>query len=74
VGLGDAHHVPLPFRQQDLADALGLSLVHTNKTIARLRDMGLAAWVDGKLSIPNRAKLAALAGVEPEPLDRRPLM
>lgn len=74
VGLGDAHHVPLPFRQQDLADALGLSLVHTNKTIARLRDMGLAAWVDGKLSIPDRAKLAALAGVEPEPLDRRPLM
>lgn len=74
VGLGDEGHVPLAFRQQDLADALGLSLVHTNKTIARLRDMGLANWSDGQLSIPDRARLAAFAGVEPEPLDRRPLM
>ena len=30
VGLGRDGSVPLPFRQQDLADALGLSLVHTN--------------------------------------------
>lgn len=74
VGLGALGYVPLAFRQQDLADALGLSLVHTNKTIARLRDMGLANWAEGRLMIPDHAKLAAFAGVEPEPLDRRPLM
>lgn len=74
VGLGGVDHVPLLFRQQDLADALGLSLVHTNKTIARLRDLGLAKWADGQLSIPDRAKLATFAGVTPEPLERRPLM
>jgi CRP/FNR family transcriptional regulator, anaerobic regulatory protein len=32
VNLEKAGSVPLAFRQQDLADALGLSLVHTNKT------------------------------------------
>lgn len=74
VGLGAANHVPMAFRQQDLADALGLSLVHTNKTIARLRDLRLAEWSDGRLTIPDREKLAAFAGVEIEPLDRRPLM
>ena len=74
VGLGTTTAVPLAFRQQDLADALGLSLVHTNKTIARLRDLGLAQWSTGLLSIPDRRRLADYAGTEPEPLKRRPLM
>ncbi|MEM1233771.1 MAG: Crp/Fnr family transcriptional regulator [Pseudomonadota bacterium] len=34
--------VPMPWRQQDVADALGLSLVHTNKTLARLRKDDIA--------------------------------
>lgn len=46
VGLGSRNtkgsSVPLPFRQQDLADALGMSLVHTNKTLGRLRDKQIA--------------------------------
>lgn len=74
VGLGTSTAVPLAFRQQDLADALGLSLVHTNKTISRLRDLGLAHWAMGTLTIPDRAALAVYAGTEPEPLDKRPLM
>lgn len=74
VGLGGVDHVPLLFRQQDLADALGLSLVHTNKTIARLRDLGLAKWADGQLSIPDRKLLADFAGVSLDPLEKRPLM
>lgn len=74
VGLGNKTTVPLAFRQQDLADALGLSLVHTNKTIAKLRDLDLAQWSSGLLSIPNRQALADYAGTAPEPLERRPLI
>jgi CRP-like cAMP-binding protein len=74
VGLGSADHVPMAFRQQDLADALGLSLVHTNKTIARLRDLGLVEWFNGQLTILDLDSLTDFAGVAPEPLDRRPLM
>jgi CRP/FNR family transcriptional regulator, anaerobic regulatory protein len=74
VGLEQKGLVPLAFRQQDLADALGLSLVHTNKTLMRLRQLGLARWSDGHLNIPDRAKLANFAGSAPEPLEKRPLM
>lgn len=74
VGLEKAGVVPLAFRQQDLADALGLSLVHTNKTLMHLRKLRLARWTDHELDIQDRAKLAAYAGSEPEPLEKRPLM
>jgi CRP/FNR family transcriptional regulator, anaerobic regulatory protein len=74
VGLERAGVVPLAFRQQDLADALGLSLVHTNKTLMHLRKVGLARWSDGQLEIQDRGKLADYAGSAPEPLEKRPLM
>jgi CRP/FNR family transcriptional regulator, anaerobic regulatory protein len=74
VGLEKSGMVPLAFRQHDLADALGLSLVHTNKTLMQLRLSGLARWSDGQLEIQDRARLAVYAGSEPEPLEKRPLM
>ncbi|SIT90289.1 cAMP-binding domain of CRP or a regulatory subunit of cAMP-dependent protein kinases [Yoonia rosea] len=66
--------MPLPFRQQDLADALGLSLVHTNKTLAKLRDRQLAQWSDGVLSIADIDKLAAIAMIEDTTVPPRPLL
>jgi CRP/FNR family transcriptional regulator, anaerobic regulatory protein len=78
VGLGTTtqHHrsVPLPFKQQDLADALGLSLVHTNKTLAKLREKHIVQWSEGELKIFNRDALAAVAMAEPEPEEKRPIM
>lgn len=74
VGLLRDGSVPLPFRQQDLADALGLSLVHTNKTVARLRDRKLASWQSGRLSIPDMKALAAVAGVSDERAEIRPIL
>lgn len=74
VGLEKAGAVPLAFRQQDLADALGLSLVHTNKTLMALRLANLAQWSDGILRIENRTDLAKFAGSAPEPLEKRPLL
>ncbi len=39
VGLKDAEGcVPFRVSQQHMADALGLALVHTNKTLSRLAD------------------------------------
>lgn len=60
IGLADnTDAVPFPFKQRDLADAMGLSLVHTNKTLAKLRP--LARWENGRLQITNKAALADLA-------------
>ncbi|RVV98177.1 Crp/Fnr family transcriptional regulator [Mesobaculum littorinae] len=74
--LGMVHDggMALPYRQQDLADALGLSLVHTNKTLAKLRESQLASWQDGRLRINDPDALARIAGMEGEEIARRPLM
>lgn len=66
--------MPFPFRQQDLADALGLSLVHTNKTLARFREMQIASWSEGRLNITDRETLAEIAMVEDDEPQKRPLM
>ncbi|MCB1389803.1 MAG: Crp/Fnr family transcriptional regulator [Rhodobacteraceae bacterium] len=74
AGLEKDGGVPLPFRQQDLADALGLSLVHTNKTLKALRAMGLVQWSDGRLEIAQLDELAALAMIDLQQVQPRPLM
>ncbi|MDT8855737.1 Crp/Fnr family transcriptional regulator [Paracoccaceae bacterium Fryx2] len=74
VGLMRDGSVPLPYRQQDMADALGLSLVHTNKTVARLRAEGLANWSGGRLSVPDPDRLARAAGQADHREEQRPIL
>ena len=74
-GLVENGAIALPFRQRDLADALGLSPVHTNKMLAALREDGIASWRDGRLVVHDRAGLAGAAGIsEDAPPRPRPLM
>ncbi|TYB89252.1 Crp/Fnr family transcriptional regulator [Oceaniovalibus sp. ACAM 378] len=70
----DGQFMPLPYRQQDLADALGLSLVHTNKTLGKLRERQLASWADRKLHLMDIDALARIAQIEHEEPEMRPLM
>jgi len=73
VGLRDeAGAVPFPYRQSDLADALGLSLVHTNKTLARLRPVVRLA--EGRLSVNDQDALAEMAMISGDDLTPRPLL
>jgi CRP-like cAMP-binding protein len=41
AGLGDRQRFPLPLTQEMLADALGLSIVHVNRTLQQLRRAAL---------------------------------
>ncbi len=63
-----------PFKQQDLADALGLSLVHTNKTLAALKSKQLANWTEGTLRISNIEALAEIALMDDLEPTKRPIM
>ena len=74
IGIFDNGRMPFPFRQQDLADSLGLSLVHTNKTLRKLRDRQLATWTDKELHISDLDALAAIAQLDVADQSTRPLL
>ena len=74
LGLNENDQVPLPYRQQDIADAMGLSLVHTNKTLAKLRTMGIATWADNALTVHRPDELAEQAGAAGIEVQKRPLI
>lgn len=65
-----------PLTQQHLADALGLSLVHTHRTFRSLRQKGLVEIRKGsRLVLHDQARLARLAHLRwPLGLQRRPLI
>lgn len=73
-GLASAQGIPLPINQQHIADALGLSLVHTNKTLRRLREAGLHDINGGYLKIGNMGALQRLAEYRSLPRRPRPLI
>lgn len=63
-----------PLTQQHIADALGLSLVHTNKTLARLRRMGMFRLANGRLTLTNPRVLARVAQYYDQEMTPRPLI
>jgi CRP-like cAMP-binding protein len=74
LGMVNNGSMQFPFKQQDLADALGLSLVHTNKTLAILKSKQLAQWSDGTLRIPDLKGLGDIALLEDLVAPKRPIM
>jgi CRP-like cAMP-binding protein len=55
--------VPFPLTQQHIADALGLSLVHTNKTLRKLERRGLHHLENGLLFLKDGRALAQTASL-----------
>jgi CRP-like cAMP-binding protein len=65
VGLVKDDTFRIPLTQEIFADALGLSLVHINRTLQHLRREGHIVLKRGAVTLPNRQKLAALAFYHP---------
>jgi CRP-like cAMP-binding protein len=53
VGLSSNYSIELPLTQTDIADALGLSTVHVNRTLQEIRRAGLINFQRGKLVAVN---------------------
>lgn len=53
--------VDFPLTQQHIADGLGLSLVHTNKTLRKLEQRGLHRIAEGRLYLRDVKAMARLA-------------
>jgi CRP-like cAMP-binding protein len=75
VKLTKANAIQFPFTQQHVADTLGMSLVHTNKTLQRLAATKTVRWKDRRFELLDRDGLAKIANYEPPaPRARRPFI
>lgn len=74
LGMVTGSTARFPFTQQHIADALGLSLVHTNKTLKRLSASGAIRWKDGRFEMLDEMRLIALASHENNPAYKRPFI
>ncbi|MBZ9852085.1 Crp/Fnr family transcriptional regulator [Mesorhizobium sp. CA14] len=74
AGVNGKTPVRIPITQQHIADTLGLSLVHTNKTIRKLMDRKLILWRDGGCEVVDYDGLKKLARWEGLGEERRPLI
>lgn len=74
IGLATGGSVEFPINQQHIADALGLSLVHTNKTLKRLQQLGLHQLTEGRLRLVNPRALQRIADYYDEPMRKVPLI
>jgi CRP-like cAMP-binding protein len=74
LGLVTDETFAFPLTQQHIADALGMSLVHTNKTLARLRRSGMFTRANGSLKLTNPRLLERVAQYFDEEIPLRPLI
>lgn len=71
IGLADDGPCEMPFTQIVLADAVGLTPVHTNRVIKKLRDAGALDMRPGSLIVVDLSRLAHIAGFDDNYLHQR---
>ena len=74
IKMAEGRQLRIPITQQHLGDALGLSLVHTNKTLKQLVDRKILKWKAGSMEVLDIAKLADIAEIEAVAPALRPLI
>lgn len=65
VGLADANSYALPITQDELADTLGITSVHTNRTLQTLREADLITLRSKRLTIHDVARLRDYCDFDP---------
>lgn len=74
VGLDGSRPLHIPITQLHVADTLGLSIVHTNKTLRKLADRKLIRWLDRACEVLDVDGLMELAEWGGLPKRKRPLI
>lgn len=62
--------IDIPITQVDIADAVGITQVHVNRVLKKLKESGLVSCKNHKLSILDEKKLSALGQFNPDILQR----
>lgn len=74
AGLENGNSLKVPLTQHHIADTLGLSLVHTNRTLRRLSKAGLLSWKPSEIDVLKPQELGRLADWEPPVRGPRPFI
>jgi CRP-like cAMP-binding protein len=53
--------LPIPLTQHELADTIGLTVVHVNRCLQRLRDEGVIAWGRRRVTIVDHQRLEQIS-------------
>src|SRR5947209_9015852 len=61
AGLANGDRFRMPMTQQEIADHLGLTLVHVNRVLRRLREAGIVTVQQGFVSIGSIERLSQIA-------------
>jgi CRP-like cAMP-binding protein len=72
VGLVEDHRFELPLTQEEIGDALGLTSVHVNRVLQRLRSDDLISFRQGLLTIHDYRGLEKASGFNPNYLHMDP--
>ncbi len=73
AGLTNDDSCAVPLTQELAASALGLTPVHTNRTLQALRETGAVDWRRGWLTVKDWSRLSAMARFDPNYLHIRSL-
>jgi CRP-like cAMP-binding protein len=65
AGLSAGARFPWPITQAGIGDAAGLSIVHVNRTLQRMRADGLITLQDGEVTVHAQEELEDVAGFDP---------
>lgn len=68
-GLNKGNTVPFPLTQEEIADSLGLTAVHVNRTLQKLEHQKLLRLQRHELTILDYEKLNSLVGLELKSLE-----
>lgn len=72
VGLAEDNSCELPMTQTELGDALGISVVHVNRTLQKLRRDGLISFKSKRLKVLDWKRLSEIGDFDPTYLHLTP--
>ena len=73
VGMTEGETYALPLTQTDLAECLGLTPIHVNRTLKELREQGLVQFKSGRVTIFDWDRLRDVAEFDPAYLYLEPI-
>jgi CRP-like cAMP-binding protein len=73
IGLAQDRQFELPLTQTDIGDATGLSMIHVNRTLRKLRADGLITFHANVVTVHDWKRLQSTAGFDPSYLQLQPI-